>query len=142
MAAELDEIESYREKFIMTPGKYTDPYFDNPLNLPAYVKTGKIIDTGIIDMGVPPNHYYSFRCATSVIILDCVGRSLGANVMDGSKGGPIYAIIAALYDDYRAAIYELNPCPESYIDLRTIEQYSRHCCPKALEAAMLEGGYE
>jgi len=142
MPGELDEIESYVEKFVYLSGKYTDPYYDDPYNRPAYVKTGKITDTGILNFGTEHIPHYSFRCETSIAICDCRGRSIGVKVFNVSKGGPIFAIINAAYVVARAGLYEINPCPEGYIDIRTIEQYYMHCCPKALAAAMLEGGYE
>jgi len=137
-----EEEESYRGKFIGSEEALDAYWGANQLNRPAYVKTGIIKDTGILNFGSEQNPHYTFQCFTSFVMFDCQQKATGTRSFGRSLGGPIYAIISAAYEATRDLVYAANPCPLSYIDLRTMEQYYMHCCPKALEAAMLEGGYE
>ena len=137
MPEELDEIESYRERFVGTEAALNAYYGENQLNRPAYVRMSDIIDTGIINIGSPESPFYHFDCHTSIMMFNCRDIPMGYTLFGDAFSCPIYAIVSAKYEKMRKIVYEANLCPRGYMDVRTMEQYYAGCCPKALAAEMM-----
>jgi len=132
-----EEQESYRDKFIGSEEALDAYWGPNQLNRPAYVSCADIIDTGIVNIGSAESPYYHFDCRTSIRMFDCKDRALKTKLFGATFSSPIFAIVKARYETTKEIVYEANPCPRGYIDLRTMEQYYAECCPKALAAEMM-----
>ena len=133
----LEGFEGYRERFVGSQEHEDRFWGENQLNRPAYVRTANIIDTGILDRGSKQSPYYRFDCYTSIQMFNCFDKAIGSNMFGRSFGGQIYMIVSAMYKEARGIVYAVNPCPLSYIDVRTMEQYYEGCCPEVLGALMM-----
>ena len=137
MALIEPETDDYR-LFVAGPlEKYWYKYGFAPSGWPAYTKTGKILDTGLISWeagGVP---YWHFDITTSALLMNCRGQYISTHLAGGQGGGPIRALVLAKYERVKKAVHYLNPLPLSIVDIRTIEQVKGGCCPKAILALML-----
>lgn len=104
---------------------------------PAYIRTHRIIDSGLRLAPPGPRSGGNFECRTSFTILDCNGRSMGAKSFGRSFGTWIMSLLVSEYAKTKALVYAVNPSPHTVIDLRTEAQFYAGCCPPELEALMM-----
>ena len=100
---------------------------------PAYVKTGKIIDTGITVQRPGTPTTYHFDCRTSINVLNCYNSVIFAKSFGDWKSGTRETGIFGNYEEMKEIVYRANPCSQSLIDVRTTRQLEKGCCPYEME---------
>ena len=105
----------------------------NVLNHPAFVKTGKIIDTGVTVQVAGTPATYHFDCRTSINVLTCKNRVLFTKSFGYWKSGTRETGIFGNYEEMKEIVYRANPCSQSLIDVRTTRQLEKGCCPYEME---------
>ncbi len=140
MAKIVAATENYRKDFIGSKAQFDAYYGENQMNRPAYVKTGRIIDTGITVKSVGGEPYYRFDCRTALHMYNCQDRVMGTKSFGWSRGGRYINIVRIKYNKACTHVRGANPAPKSIIDIRTIDQLKAGCCPKALESLFLNSG--
>jgi len=134
------EGDEYRQAVAGDEETYWYRFGFFPSGWPAYVKTGKILDQGITAWITAGGTYYHFECRSSYVLMTCRDQAAGTRSFGRSGGGFVRALVQLEYEKVRDEVYFLNPSPLSLVDIRTLKQIMRGCCPKALAALLLDDG--
>lgn len=123
-------IADYR-KFILAqiPPRWLPPKI---LSQPAYVRTGIIIDTGVTVLTGPGYAYYQYDMRTSLNIINCYDVTILTKSYGSEFSGTEKWIITGMYEKARKEVYEANPAPMTFIDIRSLTQMTFGCCPKGV----------